>query len=165
MSRRLLSFTAAGSSKEKIPKSRRLLETASSEGDEVMSGTHYTDEPEEEEVDPLSVKDPSKELGRRRRVSFSTNPKGKEVQRRQRSPSPPEFNEEDFREMMEEILEGIRRREEWTGQAAEEIGMRLEDLSEEQQRTWHAMTTNREESEKTGAIAQSHIKRWHEDLA
>src|SRR5205085_10841013 len=103
-------------------------------------------------------------LARERKVSFST-PKGKEVMRRTHTPSPPEISEEDFREMMEEILEGIRRRDEWTGQAVEEIGMRLEDLSNEQQKTWEAMSTIRNEAEKTGTIADTHIKRWHEDLA
>ena len=91
-----------------------------------MSGTQYT-EGSNEEVNPLKV-------SRGRRVSFST-PKGKEVMRRTRSPSPPEISEETFLDMMEEILEGIRMRDEWTGQAAEEIGMRLEDLSRKQQVT------------------------------
>lgn len=65
---------------------------------------------------------------------------------------------------MQEILEGIRRRDEWTGQAAEELGMRLEALSEEQLRTWHAMATIQEEAAKTGTIARLHIRRWTEDL-
>src|SRR5437588_10843275 len=130
MSRKLLSFTAAGQSlKGPTTRSQRLLE-ASSGGDEVMSGTQYTED-SEEEVDPLQVKDLKTILSRGRKVSFSTL-KGKEVIRRTRSPSPPEISEDEFREMMEEILEGIRRRDEWTGQVAEEIGMRLEDLSNEQ---------------------------------
>jgi len=84
--------------------------------------------------------------------------------RRTRSPSPPEISEDEFREMMEEILEGIRRRDEWTGQAAEEIGMRLEDLSNEQRKTWEAISFVHNEVEKTGAISDTHIKRWHQDL-
>ena len=95
-----------------------------------MSETQYTQN-SEEEVDPLQVKNLRTEVARGRRVSFST-PKGKEVMRRTRSPSPPEISESEFREMMGEILEGIRRRDEWTGQEAEEIGMRLEDLFNEQ---------------------------------
>ena len=98
-----------------------------------MSGTQYT-EGSNEEVDPLQVQNPRVEASRGRRVSFST-PKGKEVMRRTRLPSPPETSEETIRDMMEEILEGIRMRDEWTGQAAEEIGMRLEDLSRKQQVT------------------------------
>src|SRR5437588_9171881 len=43
--------------------------------------------------------------------------------------------------------------------------MRLEDLSNEQQKTWEAMSTIRNEAEKTGAIPDTHIKQWHEDLA
>ena len=66
--------------------------------------------------------------------------------------------------MMEEILEGIRRRDEWTGQAAEEIGMRLEDLSNEQRKTWDAISFFHDEAEKMGAISNTHIKRWHQDL-
>ena len=62
-------------------------------------------------------------------------------------------------------MEGIRRRDEWTGQAAEEIGMRLEDLFNEQQKTWQAMSASYREAEKMGAIPDTHIKRWHEDLA
>src|SRR5437588_9650456 len=156
MSRKFLSFTAAGqSSKGPTTRSQRLLE-ASSGGDEVMSGTQYTED-SEEEVDPLQVPNPRTVLARGRRVSFST-PKGKEVIRRTRSPSPPEISEDEFRKMMEEILEGIRRRDEWTGQAAEEIGIRLEELSDEQQRTWHAMTTIRDEAKETGAIPNTHIK-------
>ena len=163
MSRKFLSFTAAGqSSKGPTTRSQRLLE-ASSGGDEVMSGTQYTED-SEEEVDPLQVPNPRAMLARGRKVSFST-PKGKEVMRRTRSPSPPEISEDEFREMMGEILEGIRRRDEWTGQAAEEIGMRLEDLSNEQRKTWEAMSTIRNEAEKTGTIPDTHIKRWHEDLA
>src|SRR5947209_19588632 len=129
MSRKFLSFTTAGqSSKGPTIRSQRLVE-ASSGGDEVMSGTQYTED-SEEEVEPLQVKDPRTRPVSGRRVSFST-PKGKEVMRRTRSLSPPEISEDEFREMMGEILEGIRRRDEWTGQAAEEIGMRLEDLSNE----------------------------------
>src|SRR5437660_12547221 len=128
-----------------------------------MSGTQYTED-SEEEVDPLQVPNPRAMLARGRKVSFST-PKGKEVMRRTSSPSPPEISESEFREIIGEILEGIRRRDEWTGQAAEEIGMRLEDLSNEQQKTWEAMSTSRSEAEKTGAIPDTHIKRWHEDLA
>ena len=65
---------------------------------------------------------------------------------------------------MEEILEGIRRRDEWTGQEAEKIGMRLEDLFKELQRTWHTMNTIRKEVKETGAIRDTHIKDWHQDL-
>src|SRR5437588_240977 len=43
--------------------------------------------------------------------------------------------------------------------------MRLEDLSNEQRKTWEAMSTIRNEAEKTGTIPNTHIKRWHEDLA
>src|SRR5437588_10727325 len=43
--------------------------------------------------------------------------------------------------------------------------MRLEDLSNEQRKTWEAMSTIRNEAEKTGTIPDTHIKRWHEDLA
>src|SRR5437588_288343 len=162
MSRKSLSFTAAGqSSKGPMIRSQRLLE-ASSGGDEVMSGTQYT-ENSEEEVDPLQVKDPRTTLSRGRKVSFST-PKGKEVIRRTRSPSPPEISESEFREMMGEILEGIRRRDEWTGQAVEEIGMRLEDISNEQRKTWDVISFVHDEAEKTGAISDTHIKRWHQDL-
>ena len=76
-----------------------------------MSGTQYTEDDKDEGSDiyPLQLVDPAEDVGRRRRVSFS-EPKGKEVQTRTWSPSPPEFSEEDFKEMMEEILEGIRRR-------------------------------------------------------
>ena len=65
---------------------------------------------------------------------------------------------------MEEIWEEIRRRDEWTEQAAEEIGMRMEDLSKKQQRTWHAMNTIRNEAKETGAIHDTYIKDWHQDL-
>src|SRR5437660_12671081 len=101
MSRNFLSFTAAGqSSKGPTTRSQRLLE-ASSRGDEVMSGTQYT-EGSNVEVDPLQVLNPRVEAARGRKVSFST-PKGKEVMRRTRSPSLPEISEETFRDMMEEI--------------------------------------------------------------
>src|SRR5436853_4231797 len=108
MSRKFLSFTAAGqSSKGPTTRSQRLLE-ASSGSDEVMSGTQYTED-SEEDGDPLQVKDLRTMLSKGRKVSFST-PKGKEVIRRTRSPSPPEISEDEFREMMKGILEGIRRR-------------------------------------------------------
>src|SRR5437588_11311784 len=84
--------------------------------------------------------------------------------RRTRSPLPPEISENEFREMMEEILEGIRRRDEWTEQAEEEIGTRLKDLSNEQRKTWEAKSFVHNEAEKTGAISDTHIKRWHQDL-
>src|SRR5436853_4542808 len=102
-------------------------------------------------------------LARGRKVSFST-PKGKQVMRRTRSPLPPEISESEFSEMMGEILEGIRRRDEWTGQAVEEIKMRLEDLSNEQRKTWDAISFIHDEAEKTGAISDTHLKRWHQDL-
>src|SRR5947209_2675525 len=111
------------SSKGPTTRSQRLLE-ASSDGDQVMSGTQYTED-SDEEVDPFQVKDPRTTLAIGRKVSFST-PKGTEVMQQTRSPSPPKISEDEFREMMEEILEGIRRRDEWTGQAVEKIGMRLE---------------------------------------
>ena len=77
MLRRFLSFTVAGqSSKGPTTRSQRLLE-ASSGGDEVMSGTQYTED-SEEEVDLLQVPNPRTTLSRGRRVLFST-PKGKEV--------------------------------------------------------------------------------------
>src|SRR5947209_4263807 len=162
MSRKFLSFTAAGqSSKGPTTRSQRLLE-ASSGGDEVMSGTQYTED-SEEEVDPLQVPNPRTLLSRGRKGSVPT-PKGKEVMRRTRSPSPPEISESEFREMMGEILEGIKRRDEWTRQAAEEIGMRLEDLSNEQRKTWDAISFVHDEAEKTGAISDTHIKTWHQDL-
>ena len=50
------------------------------------------------------------------------------------------------------------------GTSPEELGMRLEDLSEDQQSTWHAMATIQEEASKTESIARSHIRRWKEDL-
>src|SRR5437588_3608964 len=162
MSRKFLSFTAAGqSSKGPTTRSQRVLEAASG-GDEVRSGTQYTED-SEEEVDPLQVPNPRAMLARGRKVSFSI-PKGKEVMRLTRSPSPPEISESEFREMMGEILEGIRRRDEWTGQAVEEIGMRLEDISNEQQKTWEAISFVHNEVLKTGAISDTHIKRWHQDL-
>jgi len=43
--------------------------------------------------------------------------------------------------------------------------MRLEDLSNEEQKIWHVMTTIHEELKETGAISDTHIKRWYEDLA
>src|SRR5437588_12336228 len=162
MSRKFLSFTAAGQSlKGPTTRSQRLLE-ASSRGDEVMSGTQYTED-SEEEIDPLQVPNPKATLARGRKVSFSTL-KGKEVMRRTRSPSPPEISESQFREIMAEILEGIRRRDEWTGQAAEEIGMRLEDLSNKQRKTWDAISFVHDKAEKMGANSNTHIKRWHQDL-
>ena len=54
--------------------------------------------------------------------------------------------------------------DEWTGQAAEEIGIRLEDLSNEQRKTWEAISFVHNEAEQTGAISDTHIKRWHQDL-
>src|SRR5437588_11129854 len=162
MSRKFLSFTAAGQSlKGPTTRSQRLLE-ASLGGDEVISGTQYTED-SEEEVDPLQVPNPRATLARGRKVSFSTL-KGKVVMRRTRSPSPLEISESEFREMMGKILEGIRRRDEWTGQAAEEIGMKLEDLSNEQQKTWEAISFVHNEAEKTGASSNTYIKRWHQDL-
>src|SRR5437588_3431855 len=162
MSRKFLSFTAVGqSSKGPMTRSQRLLE-ASSGGDEVMSRTQYTED-SEEEVDPLQVPNPRATLARGRKVSFST-PKGKEVMRRTRSPSPPKISESEIRKMMGEIVERIRRRDEWTGQAAEEIGMRLEDLSNEQRKTWDAISFIHDEAKKMGAISDTHIKRWHQDL-
>src|SRR5437588_625824 len=155
MSRKVLSFTAAGQfSKGPTTKSQRLLE-ASSGGDKVMSGTQYTED-SEEEVDPLQAPNPRAMLAKGRRVSFST-PKGKEVMRRTHSPSPPEISESEFREMMMKILEGIRRRDKWTGQAAEEIGMRLEDLSNKQRKTWDAISFVHDKAEKMGANSNTHI--------
>src|SRR5437588_7180693 len=43
--------------------------------------------------------------------------------------------------------------------------MRLEDLSNEQGKTWEVMSSIGSEAEKTGAIPDTHIKRWHNDLA
>ena len=54
------------------------------------------------------------------------------------------------------ILEGIRRQEEWTGQAAEEIGMRLEELSEEQKTTWFTMAKIKEEAAKSGTPGRTY---------
>src|SRR5436853_5732241 len=149
MSQKFMSFTAAGqSSKGPTTRSQRLLE-ASWGGDEVMSRTQYMED-SEEEVDPVQVPNPRATLARGRKVSFSTL-KGKEVMRRTRSPSPPEISESEFREMMAEIMEGIRRRHEWTGQVAEEIGMRLEDHSNKQRKTWYPISFVHNEAEKTGA--------------
>ena len=40
----------------------------------------------------------------------------------------------------------------------------MEGLTEDQQRTWHAMATIRQEAEQSGRLAHSHIKRWQDDL-
>ena len=120
-----------------------------------MTGTHVSGEESKDDVDSLQRTGSVVEL--------RGKGKGKEIQRRTRTPTP-EQEENHFRDLMEEILEGIRQRDEWTGQAAEELGMRLKDLSEHQQRTWHAMATIQEEASKTGSIARSHIRRWKEDL-
>ena len=119
-----------------------------------MTGTHVSGSDDNDDIDPLQKSGSVVEIRRKG--------KEKEVVRRTRKPSPSR-EENYFRMMMEEIVEGIRRRDEWTGQAAEELGMRLEDLSEEQQRTWHAMATIQEESTKTGTIARPHIRRWTDD--
>ena len=105
-----------------------------------MTGTQVSWEESEDDVDPLQRTGSGVEL--------RGKGKGKEVQRRTRTPRP-EQEENHFRDLMEEILEGIRRRDEWTGQAAEELGMHLKDLSEDQQRTLHAMATIQEEASKT----------------
>ena len=120
-----------------------------------MTGTQVSWEESEGDVNPLQRTGSVVEL--------RGKGKGKEVQRRTRTPTP-EQEENHFRDLMEVILEGIRRRDEWTGQAAEELGMHLKDLSEVQQRTLHAMATIEEEASKTSTIAWSHIRRWKEDL-
>ena len=74
-----------------------------------MSGTHYTKD-SGEEIDPRESE--TEDRGRKR-VGFSNDPKGKQVVRRTtRSPSPLNINEETFREMMEDVLEGIKKQDE-----------------------------------------------------
>ena len=120
-----------------------------------MTGTQVSGEESEDDVDPLQK---TASVGELRGKG-----KGKEVQRWTRTLTP-EQEENYFRDLREEVWEGIRRRDEWAGQAAEELGIRLEHLSEDQQRTWHAIATIQEEASKTGTIARSHIRRWKEDL-
>ena len=55
-------------------------------------------------------------------------------------------------------------RDAWMGQVATEVGMHHENLSEEQQKMWHALATREAETEDTGRVAIGHIKRWHTDL-
>ena len=152
-SQRKLRFTQSGKDSAPGPSQPKSIEYPEQrEDDTQMTGTHVSGE-SEDDVDPLQ----------RGGSVVEIRGKGKEVRRRARTPSP--SNEETyFRILMGEILEGIRRQEEWTGQAAEEIGMRLEDLSEEQKKTWFAMATIQEEAAKTGTIARSHIRRWTADL-
>ena len=66
--------------------------------------------------------------------------------------------------MMEDVLEGIKKQDEWIGKAAKEVGLALEGLTEDQQCTWHTMATIRQEAEQSGRLAHSHIKRWQDDL-
>ena len=150
-SQRKLRFTQSGKDSAPGPSQPKSIEYPEQD-DTQMTGTHVSGE-SEDDVDPLQKSGSVVEI----------RGKGKEVRRRARTPSP--SNEETyFRILMGEILEGIRRQEEWTGQAAEEIGMRLEDLSEEQKKTWFAMATIQEEAAKSGTIARSHIQRWTADL-
>ena len=127
-----------------------------------MSGTHYTED-SGEEIDPRESE--TEDRGRKR-VGFSSDPKGKQVVRRgtTRSPSPLKIDDETFREMLEDVLEGIKKQDKWIGKAAEEVGLALEGLTEDQQRTWHAMAMIRQEAEQSGRLAHSHIKRWQDDL-
>ena len=73
-----------------------------------MSGTHYTED-SGEEIDPRKLE--TEDRGQKK-VGFSSDPKGKQVVRRgtTRSPSPLNIDEETFREMMEDVLEGIKNR-------------------------------------------------------
>ena len=54
--------------------------------------------------------------------------------------------------------EGNKKQDEWIGKAAKEIGLTLEGLTEDQQRTWHAMSTIRQEAEQSGRLAVRVIK-------
>ena len=69
-----------------MPQRKKVLESAGSGGDDIMCGTHYTsgDDGDDSNIDPLQVVDTKKEMGRRRRESFS-EPKGKAVQRQTKS--------------------------------------------------------------------------------
>ena len=152
-SQRKLCFTQSGKDITPGPSQPKSIEyPEQTEDDTDMTGTHVSGE-SEDDVDLLQKGGSVVEIRR----------KGKEVRRRTRTPSP--ANEEVyFGVLMEEILAGIRRQEEWTGQAAEEVGMRLEDLSEEQKKTWFAIATIQEEVAKSGTISWSHIRRWTTDL-
>ena len=91
-----------------------------------MSGTHSTEDLGEE-IDPRESE--TEDRGRKR-VGFSSDPKGKQVVRRgtTRSPSPLNVDEETFRETMEDVLEGIKKQDEWIGKAAEEVGLAVTNL-------------------------------------
>ena len=124
-----LSFTQAGQGPRCSERQQKLLRSAKEGGDEVMSGTHYTED-SGEEIDPRESE--TEDRGRKR-VGFSSDPKGKQVVRRgsTRSPSPLNIDEETFREMMEDVLEGIKKQDEWIGKAAKEVGLALEGLTED----------------------------------
>ena len=64
-----------------------------------------------------------------------------------------------------DVLEGIKKQDEWIGNAAKEVGLAQEGLTVDQQRTWRAMATIRQEAEQSGPLANSHIKRWQDYLA
>ena len=74
-----------------------------------------------------------------------------------RSSSSLNIDEETFREMMKDVLEGIKKQDKWIGKAAEEVGLALEGFSKDQQRTWHAMATICQKAEQSGRLAYSHI--------
>lgn len=103
MSRQLLRFTAAG--KEETPRSSlRKRADPSEEGvkegaeDTHMTGTHVSGSDDDDDIDHFQKSGSVVEIRR--------TGKGKEVVRRTRTPSPSR-EENYFRMMMEEILEGI----------------------------------------------------------
>ena len=123
-SQRNLRFTQSGKDNAPGPSQPKSIEyPEQGEEDTQMTGNHVSEE-SKEDVDPLQ----------KSRSVVEIRGKGKEVRRRARTPSPSN-KETYFKILMGEILEGIRRQEEWTGQPAEEVGMCLEDLSEEQKKT------------------------------
>ena len=96
-----LCYTQAGQRPCHSERQQKLLRSTKDRGDKVMLGTHYMED-SGEEIDP---REPETEERGRKRVGFSSDPKGKQVIRRgtTRSPTPLKIDEETFREMMEDV--------------------------------------------------------------
>ena len=97
-------------------------------------------------------------------------PRGKGKKTAWRSPRPEAsawenlVDERTFRDMMTDVLEGIRRRDQWIGPEKENIGMAFEELSEEQQKTWIAIEGIYQEVNTSGNLATTHIRNFADQL-
>ena len=136
-------------------------------GSEIRTGSPYHDE---SEMGGTEVPESVVMVGHTSGGIRFQEPRGKGKEVAWRSPRPEQsawenlVDERTFRDMMTEVLEGIRRRDQWIGQEKANIGMAFEELSEEQQKTWIAIEGIYKEVNTSGTLASSHIKNFADQL-